>query len=221
MSCSVDEEREVGAKGQRSGRFRFGCLPPAPHFLGPRTRPIRARFASVVPMTFWIAVVVPAGVAPFAAAQEIRIGYVDLQRALNECDAGKKAKEEFKRQVDRLQGDLEKQKQQLESLKEQLEKKALVMKEEERRNLENDYRKRLRDFERSYKDSQGELQMKDNELTGDILRELQKVIQAYGQREGYTLILENSSATVLYSSQDADLTDRVIEQFNRDYRGKR
>jgi outer membrane protein len=149
-----------------------------------------------------------------AGAQEIKIGYVDLQRALNECDAGKRAKEDFKRQVDRLQGDLEKQKQQIESLREQLEKKALVMKEQARRNLENDYRKKLRDFERNYKDSQGELQGKDNELTAEILKQLQKVIVGYGQRAGYTLILENSSSTVLYSNQDADLTDRIIDEFN-------
>jgi len=172
-------------------------------------------------MKLWMAVVLLVSIGSLAAAEDIKIGYVDLQRALNECEAGKKAKDEFKKQVDRLQADLEKQKQQIESLKDQLDKKSLVMKEEERRNLENDYRKRMRDFERNYKDSQGELQSKDNELTGDILRELQKVIQAYGQREGFTLILENSSSTVLYSAQNADLTDRIIEEYNRDHRPKK
>lgn len=165
-------------------------------------------------MRAWMVGAVVALLTTAAAAQEIKLGYVDLQRALNECDAGKKAKEDFKKQVDRLQSDLEKQKSQIEGLREQLEKKALVMKEEERRNLENDYRKKLRDFERNYKDSQGELQGKDNELTAEILKQLQKVIQAYGQREGYTLILENSSSTVLYSNQDSDLTDAIIQEFN-------
>jgi Skp family chaperone for outer membrane proteins len=55
------------------------------------------------------------------AEQQIKIGYVDLQRALNESDGGKKAKEEFKKQVDKLQGELKKQKDDLESMKEQLE----------------------------------------------------------------------------------------------------
>src|SRR6266446_2847678 len=95
-----------------------------------------------------------------------KIGYVDLQRALNESDAGKRAKEEFKVQVDKLQATLKKQKDDIDTLKEQLEKKSLVMKEEERGNLEEDYRKKLRDFERNYKDSQADLQKKDNELTG-------------------------------------------------------
>lgn len=172
-------------------------------------------------MRLWSAIGLGLLLTGTVAAQEIKIGYVDLQRALNDCEAGAKAKEEFKRQVDRLQAELQKQKEEIEKLQDQLEKKAAVMKPDERRNLENDYRRRLRDFERKYKDSQGELQLKDNELTSDILKELQVVIQAFGQREGYTLILENSSSTVLYSSQNADLTDRIIDEFNRQSKGKK
>lgn len=172
-------------------------------------------------MRVWSAIGLGLLLSGTVAAQEIKFGYVDLRRALNDCEAGQKAKEEFKRQVDRLQVELQKQKDEIEKLKDQLEKKAAVMKEEERRNLENDYRRRLRDFERKYKDSQGELQIKDNELTSDILKQLQVVIRAFGRRHGYTLILENSSSTVLYSSQDADLTDQIIDEFNHQSRGKK
>ena len=87
-----------------------------------------------------------------------KIGYVDLQRALNESEAGRKAKEDFKVQVDKLQAQLKRQKDDIDSLKDQLEKKSVVMKEEERANLEDEYRRKLRDFERNYKDSQTDLQ---------------------------------------------------------------
>ena len=76
-----------------------------------------------------------ASVAAPTWADGIKIGYVDLQRALNESDSGKKAREEFKVQVDKAQSGLKKQKDDLDNLREQLEKKQLVMKEEERRNL--------------------------------------------------------------------------------------
>ena len=76
-----------------------------------------------------------------SAAADIKIGYVDLQRALNESEVGKKAKEEFKVQVDKLQAQLKRQKDEIDSLKEQLEKKSVVMKEEERGNLEDEYRR--------------------------------------------------------------------------------
>ncbi len=153
--------------------------------------------------------------ATTAVAETPKIGYVDLQRALNESDAGKRAKEEFKTQVDKLQGGLKRQKDDLERMKDQLDKKGLVMKESERAKLEEEYRKKLRDFERSYKDSQADLQRKDNELTGAILKELQEIIRAYGEREGYTVILEATSSAVLYGSRSADLTDTVMQEYNR------
>jgi outer membrane protein len=158
--------------------------------------------------------------AAFAEAVP-KIGYVDLQRALNESEAGKRAKEEFKVQVDKLQAGLKKQKDEIDSLKEQLEKKSLVMKEDERSNLEEDYRKKLRDFERNYKDSQTDLQKKDNELTGAIIKDLQEIIRDYGEREGYTLILESTSSAVLYGSKSADLTDTIMQEYNSRHPGKK
>jgi len=160
----------------------------------------------------WI--VIAALVLAHTAVAEQKIGYVDLQRALNESEAGHKAKDEFKVQVDRAQSQLKKQKDEIDGLKEQLEKKALVMKEGERGNLEDEYRKKLRDFERNYKDSQTDLQKKDNELTGGIIKDLQDIIREYGEREGYTLILEATSSAVLYGSKSADLTDAVLQQYN-------
>src|SRR5262245_59017865 len=93
------------------------------------------------------------------AQEHLKIGYVDLQKALNESAAGKAAKEKFKTEVDRAEQTLERRKSEVEKLKDELEKKGLLLKEEERDALERDYRDKLRDFERSYKDSQQELQI--------------------------------------------------------------
>jgi outer membrane protein len=90
-----------------------------------------------------------------------------------------------------------------------------VLKDEERKNIERDYQKRLRDFQRTYKDSQAELQQRDNELTSEILRDLQEVIAEYGAKQNYTLILEASNTgAVLYNSRAIDITDQVIQEYN-------
>lgn len=157
-----------------------------------------------------------------AFAQTVpKIGYVDLQRALNQSDAGKKAKAKFKVQVDKAQAKLKRQKAALDDLKAQLDKKALVMKDSERANMEDDYRRKMRDFERAYKDSQADLQSKDNELTGQIIQDLQGVIQKYGKRENYTLILEATNSAILYGAKSADLTDEIIREYNREHVGKK
>jgi outer membrane protein len=147
-------------------------------------------------------------------ADSLKIGYVDLQRALNESTAGKAAKEKFKGQVDRLQTDLKKKKDALDAMKEQLEKKSSVMKDDQASDMEKNYQRQLRDFERAYKDSQGELQQKDNELTVQLLKELQGVIEQFGKENGYSIILEQSSSSVLYGAPELDLTDQIIARYN-------
>lgn len=154
-------------------------------------------------------------VAAVARAEEFKLGTVDLQRALNECDAGKKAKENFKSQVDKLQADLNKQKADIEKIKDEVEKKGMVLKEEERKNIERDYQKKLRDFQRTYKDSQAELQQRDNELTSEILRDLQEVIAEFGAKQNFTLVLEASNTgAVLYHSRAIDITEQVLLEYN-------
>jgi len=149
------------------------------------------------------------------AQEALRIGYVDLQRALNESEAGKKAKESFKGEVDRMEQSLEKRKGEVEKLKDELEKKGLLLREEERDNLERDYRQKLRDFQRLYDDSQQELKIKDRDLTGRILEELRQVIQDMGEQGSYTVILEGNNTVVLYGAKAIDLTDTVIKTYNQ------
>ena len=149
------------------------------------------------------------------AQDSIKIGYVDLQKALNEAEAGKKAKENFQAEVSRMEQSLEKRKQEVEKLKDELEKKGLLLREEERDGLERDYRQKLRDFERLYKDSQQELQIKDRELTGRILDELRQVIQEMGEQGNYTVILEGNNTVVLYGARTIDLTDTIIKAYNQ------
>ena len=148
-----------------------------------------------------------------AQAETGKVGYVDLQRALSESSAGKAAKDKFKVEVDRLQSRLKKQKDEIDHMKEQLEKKASVMKASEREEMEDDFRKKMRDFEREYKDTQTDLQKKDNDLTGSILRDLQKVIQDIGEREGYQMIVEMNS--LLFADKTLDLTERVISEYDK------
>jgi outer membrane protein len=149
------------------------------------------------------------------AQDSLKIGYVDLQRALNESEAGKKAKDSFKSEVDRMEQSLERRKSEVEKLKDELEKKGLLLREEERDTLERDYRQKLRDFQRLYDDSQQELKIKDRDLTGRILEELRQVIQEMGEQGSYTVILEGNNTVVLYGAKTIDLTDTVIRTYNQ------
>ncbi len=152
--------------------------------------------------------------APVAARAEVKIGVVDLQRALNESEAGKRAKVDFKARVDKLEGQLKGQKEELDRMKEDLERKAAVMRDEERRKLATDFEKKRLDLKSKFEEAQGELQKKDQELTGQIIDGLTQVIKQIAESEQYTMVIELSSSGVLYHANSIDLTEQVLAAFN-------
>ena len=152
----------------------------------------------------------PAG----AAGGDLRIAVVDMQRALNDCDAGKKAKDQVKAKFERSQDQLKRQREDLDRLKEDYDKKALVLKEEERRNLEKDLETRTLDFKRKYEDFQRDLKRTDAELTSGIVEEIYGIVREYGEKNGYSLVLEASSGALLYSDKTVDVTEEIIKIHN-------
>jgi outer membrane protein len=160
------------------------------------------------------ALVVALTTAPVVARAEVKIGVVDLQRALNESNAGKKAKVDFKARVDKLEGQLKGQKEELDRMKEELERKAVVMREDERRKLTTDFEKKRLDLKSKFEEAQGELQRKDQELTGHIIEGLTQVIKQIAESESYTLVIELSSSGVLYHANSIDITEQVLAAYN-------
>lgn len=147
-----------------------------------------------------------------APAEVIKIAYIDVQRVLGESNAGKKARSGFRAEIDRLQRKLERQQKEVQSLKDELEKKGMLMRDDERRNLQDEYARKLRDFERAYKDDKDELEKKDNEVTGLIVRDIARVIRQLGEERGYTLVMEKGS--ILWGAPSIDITDEVIRTYN-------
>jgi len=150
---------------------------------------------------------------------EVKLGYVDLQKALNLSEAGKAAKEKIQKKVKEHEGAIDARQKELKKLKDELEKQALLLSEEARSAKERDYQQKLKEFQRYTKDIQDELQQQDADFTRQILAELFDVIKQIGEKEGYTMILEQSESSLLYADDKIDLTDRLIKAY--DAQGKK
>lgn len=150
---------------------------------------------------------------PVRSQEGVKIGFVDLDRALNESRAGRSALEKLQAEVKETESSLLKEKQDLERLRSDIDKKRLLLKEVERRNLEKDFQRRVRNYQRAMRDSQEELNQRKNELMADILKGLEKAVTEVGKKEKFTLILERSQ--VLYTDQGVDITDTVISRYDR------
>jgi outer membrane protein len=144
-------------------------------------------------------------------AEPVKIAYVDMQKALNLCEAGKEAKKQITLEVEKMQKTFAGKQKEVEKLKEDLEKRGSVLSETVRREKERDYQAKLRDLQRLQRDYEEDLRGKDRELTGHILKNLEAIVKKLGEEGKYTLILERNQPAVVYISSVLDLTDEVIK----------
>jgi outer membrane protein len=154
------------------------------------------------------------------AADAMKVGYVDLQKALNMSASGKAAKEKMKAKFKDYDASVQKKQEELKKLKEDLEKQAMLLSAEARAAKERDYQQKVKDYQRLTKDIQEELQQTDADFTRKILEEIFKVVQQIGKQEGYTLVFEKTESSILYASEGIDMTDRVIQAFDKQPAGK-
>jgi outer membrane protein len=147
-------------------------------------------------------------------AADLKIAYVDIQKAVNESNAGKDAKKLITKDVDKFQGQIADKQKVLQTMKESLEKQAPMLNPDARATREKDYQNKLREFQRWGEDAQNEINQKRMEMERNISIGLQKVIQKVGADEGYTLILEKNESIVLFVSKALDITDRVLKAYD-------
>ena len=145
---------------------------------------------------------------------EMKIAYVDLQKALNLSKAGVQAKSEINDLVKKYEAEFKGKQDELLKMKTDLDKQASLLSETARTEKEREYQKNVVEIQRFQKDVKDELQLKDTEHTKRILNELFEILQKIGKDGGYTLILEKNEGAVIYADNSIDVTDALIKAYD-------
>lgn len=154
-------------------------------------------------------------VAGMTHAAEMKIGYVDMQKAIQSTAAGKKAKAELEGEFNKKKKELEKKEADLKKMGEDLERKKSVLSEEVLNKKQAEFQEEMLKYRDVVGKSQIEIQKKERDLTAPILEKMKKVIEKVAKEKGYSMILENSQM-VLFATADADLTDAVIKTYEKE-----
>lgn len=152
--------------------------------------------------------------APRVYAQ-MRVAVVDMQRALLETDQGRIAKNQLKGLFQKRQEELDQRQQALKQLRDQLERDRTHLDDATLRQRAESYQKQFVDLQQNFLQYQRELAEREAELTKQIYVNLQSVIRQMSQQEGITTVFEQGG--VIWSRQDLDMTDRVVQSYNSQY----
>jgi outer membrane protein len=157
--------------------------------------------------------------SPAAAAE--KTGFVDVREIMLTSSAGKKAAEDFKIAFEKDKAAIQEKEAELKKLKDELEKQRPLLKEEAMKEKGTAYEKKFRDYQNMVKDSTEDLQAKDQDLSKKIIPEILKIVQAIGEKEKYSMIVDISAIPLAYYSKENDLSKLVIEEFNKTYKPKK
>ncbi len=147
------------------------------------------------------------------AAQAAKIGFVDIQKALEECNVGKKAKEELQDMVEKKQVEIDRLGAEIENLQKVLEEQVMLS-AEKKKEKENAINEKMEIYQKLALSAKKEISRKESDLTEPLIKKIRDIIDKIGQEKGYSLILEKSYSSVLYGSQEIDLTSSVIKELN-------
>jgi outer membrane protein len=147
-----------------------------------------------------------------------RVGVFDMQRVLVKSTSGMAARESLERERAVMMKDVDGKRAELEKLREELDKKGPLMTAEARREREDVFERKRRDFARLRDDYSKELEKKEQDLLRRVLREVQGVIQTVATKGRYLVIIEKQY--VAYMAPSADVTDDIIRAYDQEAAAK-
>jgi outer membrane protein len=156
-----------------------------------------------------------------ASAETIKIGYVDLQRAVMEVDEGAEANRKLKADFEKKQKILDQKKNEIQALQQELESQGLMMKPEVKQQKAGLLQKKMMEAQQVYVELQTDLSNKQVKVHGGILQKMQTILEAMGREYKLSLIIEKTEGSVLYAKSDMDYTNELIRRYNSAYGKKK
>ena len=158
-------------------------------------------------------------VVPAQSAEGVKIGYIDAQEVLEKTKAGMRAKASMAEFVKARQKIIDLDESELKQLQEELTRQSAVMSPEARREKEEALQRKLILYQKRAGEMNKEVQEKNREILDKFNKDLESVVKKVANEGGYTFILDKNaeSGVLLYAQESMNLTDKVVEEFEKTF----
>lgn len=143
------------------------------------------------------------------------MGVVDLDQAINATEQGKQAREELARKQREAESAVQPLIDRFKDLQEEVKSKRFVLSEEALFEKQLDLAELQNQIQNKLKEIEGQLKVDRERLEAPLRTKLGKIVEDLGKTQGFTLILARGSPGLLYTREALNITDLVIEKFNK------
>ncbi len=155
------------------------------------------------------------------AGNNIKIGLVDFREIITKSEAGNEASAKLKERAQSIKQELEIKNQELQDFQEKLKRESLVMSEEAKGKSDIEFRKKIYEFNQLKEKSNADLSRFENTLLDPMQKDIKDIVEDFSKKEGFTLIIDKRAAGVLYSLDSMDITDKIIQIYDKKFKQKK
>ena len=149
--------------------------------------------------------------AGLANAAELKIGYVNAVKVIEEAPQGESALKKLEAEFAPRDKQIVEMQNRLKQMEQDLEKNALVLKENEHRSKEFEVVTLKRDLRRATQEFREDYNLRRNEELAALQKIVQKTIAEIAKQENYDLILESA----VYAGPKVDVTDKILKKLGK------
>lgn len=146
-----------------------------------------------------------------AGAAELKIGYVNAVKVIEEAPQGEAALKKLEAEFAPRDKKIVEMQNRLKQLEQDLEKNALLLKDTEHRSREFEIITLKRDLSRATQEFREDYNLRRNEELAALQKIVQKTIAEIAKQENYDLILESA----VYAGPRADITDKILKRLGK------
>jgi len=147
-----------------------------------------------------------------------KIAYVDMERALQSTKAGKNAKKEVEKEIEKRKKGLDKLRDEVVKIEDDLKKQELVLTAESKEKKRGEYVKKVEDLRSLMARNQQEMQNLEQKIASPILIKMSEILKKMSEEKGYDVIL--AKGALVYARDESDITDDLIKRFDKEYKEK-
>ena len=146
---------------------------------------------------------------PVVAGAELKIGFVNPARVLEEAPQAEAARKLLEKEFAPRDQDIVNMQKDLKKLEDKLTRDGAIMSESEQRKLERDILTQKREIKREKEEFREDLNIRRNEAFEKLRRRIFEVIVAIAREKKFDLIVSDG---VVYASDQIDITASVLEK---------
>ncbi len=158
--------------------------------------------------------------AGVAFAEGPKIAVIDVNRILNESEAGKAAKKKVEERYVELKKQVDAKQEEARKLKDEIDKKKLLLGKEKLKEKEEALAAKVGELQELAQKSEKEMQSRQQDLTRAVLKLIETQVDRTVKDEKIDLLLDKQ-AGVVHFLPSMDITEKVLEMVNSENKEKR